>query len=188
MRIIAGMAKGRNLKSPEGGVRPTSDRAREALFSTLESEFGSIADLNFLDLFAGSGAVSAEALSRGAAYVEAVDKDEKATAIARSNHELLSKISGIGKSNIVTMSIKKYLQQKANKQFDIVFFDPPYETSASEIIEACNLLIENGYLKKGSVLAIERDSKSKPIAWPKELIPLKERKYGAATIYYAESC
>ena len=67
MRIIAGIAKGRNLKSPESGVRPTSDRAREALFSTLESEFGSMTDLNFLDLFAGSGAVSAEALSRGAA-------------------------------------------------------------------------------------------------------------------------
>ena len=188
MRIIAGMAKGRTLKSPESGVRPTSDRAREALFSTLESEFGSISDLNFLDLFAGSGAVSAEALSRGAAYVEAVDKDEKAISVARSNHDLLRNIPGIGKSNIVTMPIKKYLQQRANKEFDIVFLDPPYETSASEIIEACNLLIENGYLKKGSVLAIERDSKSKPIAWPKELVPLKERKYGAATIYYAESC
>ncbi len=86
------------------------------------------------------------------------------------------------------MPIKKYLQQKSNKQFDIVFLDPPYETTASEVIEACNLLIENGYLKKGSVLAIERDSKSKAITWPKELIPLKERKYGAATIYYAESC
>ena len=105
MRIIAGLAKGRNLISPSDGVRPTSDRAREALFSTLESEFGSMNDLHFLDLYCGSGAVSAEALSRGAAFVQAVDKEEKATTIARSNHEMLSKITGIGSSTVVTMAV-----------------------------------------------------------------------------------
>ena len=105
MRIIAGVGKGRNLTSPTGAVRPTSDRAREALFSTLESEFGSINDLHFLDLYSGSGAVSTEALSRGAAFVQAVDKDEKASSVARSNHQLLSEISGIGSSSVITMSV-----------------------------------------------------------------------------------
>ena len=79
MRIIAGVAKGRNLTSVAGATRPTSDRAREALFSTLNSEFGEFENLNFLDLFAGSGAVGLEALSRGATLVHAVEKDESAS-------------------------------------------------------------------------------------------------------------
>ena len=188
MRIIAGLAKGRNLISPKDGVRPTSDRAREALFSTLESEFGSIANLKFLDLYCGSGAVSAEALSRGAAYVQGVDRDEKAIEVARNNHEILSKLQGVGRSNIIQMPVKKFLEQTAQDKFDIVFIDPPYDATMSEVIEVLNLLSSGGFLKKGSIIAIERDSKSKPILWPKELTLLKERKYGAATIFYAEAC
>ena len=107
MRIIAGMAKGRNLISPIGATRPTSDRAREALFSSLESEFGSMSDLNFLDLYCGSGAVGAEALSRGAAIVYSVDNDEKATAVTRQNLELLQNISGVGTYNVFTSSVGK---------------------------------------------------------------------------------
>ena len=110
MRIIAGLAKGRKLISPSDGVRPTSDRAREALFSTLESEFGSISELCFLDLYCGSGAVSAEALSRGASVVEAVDRDAKAISVAKENHELLKKIPGVGSSSIIQMPIKRYLE------------------------------------------------------------------------------
>ena len=188
MRIIAGLAKGRNLISPKEGVRPTSDRAREALFSTLESEFGSISDLNFLDLYCGSGAVSAEALSRGASFAQGVDRDEKAVEVARSNHELLSKIQGVGKSSVVHMTVKRFLEQPAQNKFDIVFIDPPYDATSSEVIEVLNLLSSSGFLKRGSVIAIERDSKSKPIIWPKELTLLKERKYGSAIIFYAEAC
>ena len=88
MRIIAGVAKGRNLASVAGATRPTSDRAREALFSTLTSEFGEFENLNFLDLFAGSGAVGLEALSRGATTVHAVEKDEAASITIKANHEI----------------------------------------------------------------------------------------------------
>ncbi len=102
MRIIAGLGKGRNLFSPSGSTRPTSDRAREALFSTLESEFGSLSDLAFLDLYCGSGAVGVEALSRGAAIIYAVDNDEKATSVARANFALLENISGIGTNSVYT--------------------------------------------------------------------------------------
>jgi len=188
MRIIAGLGKGRNLNSPIGAVRPTSDRAREALFSTLESEFGSMNDLHFLDLYCGSGAVSAEALSRGAAFVQAVDKDEKATSVARSNHEMLGKIQGVGSSSVITMAVSRFLEKGAENKFDIVFMDPPYELGLEEVINALQLLFSNGFLKKGSVVAIERDSKSKAIEWPEGFTPLKERKYGSATIYYAEAC
>lgn len=188
MRIIAGLGKGRNLISPTGAVRPTSDRAREALFSTLESEFGSINDLHFLDLYCGSGAVSAEALSRGAAFVQAVDKEEKATSVARSNHEMLGKIVGVGSSSVITMSISRFLERSAENNFDVVFMDPPYELGSEEILNSLKQLAQNGFLKRGSVIAIERDSKSKAIEWPEGFTALKERKYGSATIYYAEAC
>lgn len=188
MRIIAGLGKGRNLQSPSGAVRPTSDRAREALFSTLESEFGSMRDLHFLDLYCGSGAVSAEALSRGAAFVQAVDKEERATTVARANHEMLEQLQGIGSSSVVTMAVSRYLERPSENRFDIVFMDPPYEFGIEEVLSSLDLLNRNGFVKKGSVVAIERDSKSKAIPWPEGYVPLKERKYGSAMIYYGEAC
>jgi 16S rRNA (guanine966-N2)-methyltransferase len=145
-------------------------------------------DLHFLDLYCGSGAVSAEALSRGAAFVQAVDKDEKATSVARSNHEMLGKIQGVGSSSVITMAVSRFLEKGAENKFDIVFMDPPYELGLEEVINSLQLLFSNGFLKKGSVVAIERDSKSKAIEWPEGFTPLKERKYGSATIYYAEAC
>ena len=89
MRIIAGNAKGRNISSVASATRPTSDRAREALFSTLTSEFGELTDLNVLDLYAGTGAIALESLSRGAAIVHAVEKDEQAQKSIAANFEAL---------------------------------------------------------------------------------------------------
>jgi len=178
MRIIAGLAKGRNINSPISQVRPTSDRAREALFSTLESEFGSLSDANFLDLYCGSGAVSCEALSRGAGVVVAVDNEEKATSVTRSNFELLEKV--------ITMSAGKYLDKGADLAFDIVFIDPPYDLPNSDVEKILLSLVSNGFLKSSSIIAVERDSKTKPFSWPQGLAELKVRKYGAASIYYGE--
>ena len=186
MRIIAGQAKGRNLISPSGATRPTSDRAREALFSTLESEFGSINDLTVLDLYCGSGAVGAEALSRGAAVVYAVDNDEKATSVTRQNFALLENISGIGTTSVITSSVGKFLDKTSELKFDVVFLDPPYDLPNNEIEKTLSSLVKNGFLKSSAVIAIERDSKSKRLNWPLGLKELKERKYGAATIFYAE--
>ncbi len=186
MRIIAGLAKGRSLFSPVGATRPTSDRAREALFSTLESEFGSMSDLAFLDLYCGSGAVGAEALSRGAAIVYAIDNDEKAIHVTRQNFALLENISGIGTTSVITSSVGKYLDKPSDLSFDVVFLDPPYDLPNNEIEKVLTSLVRNNFLKSSSVLAIERDSKSKRFNWPEGLRELKERKYGAATIFYAE--
>lgn len=191
MRIIAGLAKGRNLLSPVGATRPTSDRAREALFSSLESEFGTLSDLYFLDLYCGSGAIAAEALSRGAALVHAVDNSDKATDIARKNLEMMSEISGIGTSHVFTMSVGKYLdadhnRMVANISFDIVFMDPPYELPNSDVEKIVRDLLAQKIVKPSSIIAIERESKSRAPEWPEGLRLKKERKYGAATIYYAE--
>ena len=89
MRIIAGSAKGRNIASVASSTRPTSDRAREALFSTLASEFGEFEGLNVLDLYAGTGAIALESLSRGADLVHAVEKDEQAQKSIASNYEAI---------------------------------------------------------------------------------------------------
>ncbi len=186
MRIIAGVGKGRNLFSPIGATRPTSDRAREALFSTLESEFGSMSDLAFLDLYCGSGAVSTEALSRGAAIIYAVDNDEKAIKVTRDNLDLLQNISGIGTYSAITSSVGKFLEKGADLRFDIVFVDPPYDLPNNEIEKTMDALVRNNFLKPSSVIAIERDAKSSPIKWPAGLQEVKTRKYGAAVIIYAE--
>ncbi|MFM8843006.1 MAG: 16S rRNA (guanine(966)-N(2))-methyltransferase RsmD [Actinomycetota bacterium] len=186
MRVIAGLAKGRNLVSPSGATRPTSDRAREALFSTLESEFGSMNDLSLLDLYCGSGAVGVEALSRGASLVTSVDNEEKATGVARQNFQLIENITGVGTYSVITMSVGKFLERPGDIQYDIIFLDPPYDLPNNEIEKNLSALIRNSHLKPSSVIAIERDSKARPLAWPEGLKEVKVRKYGAATIYYAE--
>ena len=104
MRIIAGVAKGRNLASVAGATRPTSDRAREALFSTLLSEFGEFDNLKFLDLFAGSAAVGLEALSRGASLVHSVEKDDAAVKTIRANQEIVEKSKPAGTFHLYAMS------------------------------------------------------------------------------------
>jgi 16S rRNA (guanine966-N2)-methyltransferase len=86
------------------------------------------------------------------------------------------------------MSVSRFLERSAENKFDVVFMDPPYELGSEEILNSLQLLARNGFLKRGSVIAIERDSKSRAIEWPEGFAPLKERKYGSATIYYAEAC
>ncbi len=184
MRIIAGMAKGRNLHSPSGNTRPTSDRAREALFSTLESEIGTLNGQYFLDLYAGSGAVSAEALSRGAGLVHAVENEESAIVIARSNLELFEKIVGSGTYQVFNSSVARFLKTNIAIQYDAIFMDPPYELGNDLVRTDLELLLENNLLKPNSIIAVERDSKSKPFSWPVGIIELKVRKYGHAVIYY----
>src|SRR5881628_1352305 len=119
MRIIAGQWRGRKLIAPAGqSTRPTSDRAREALFSMLASRIGSFADLRVADLFAGSGALGLEALSRGAAHATFVDNNASAAAAIRRNAEKLK-----APVQIMTLSA---LSLPKSVPFDIVFADPPY--------------------------------------------------------------
>lgn len=185
MRIIAGLGKGRNLISPKGATRPTSDRAKEALFSTLESEFGTLNDLYFLDLYCGSGAVGVEALSRGAAVVHSVDKEESATSIARQNFEMLEKIPGVGVASVFTMNVIRYLETIPNIAFDIIFIDPPYDVKNENIEKVLGEITARDLLKSGGIVAVERETKMARFSWPQGLAPLKEREYGIATIYYA---
>ena len=113
MRIIAGRAKGRSIDAVASATRPTSDRAREALFSTLASEFGDFDGLHVLDLYAGTGAIALEALSRGASLVHAVEKDESAAKAIESNFENLKSAQCPGIFHLYTMGVHRFLQDKA---------------------------------------------------------------------------
>jgi 16S rRNA (guanine966-N2)-methyltransferase len=124
MRIVAGTLGGRRLKAPAGrGTRPTSDRVREALFSIL----GDLTDARVLDLYAGSGALGIEALSRGASSVAFVDSDPRAIAAIRANLDSLGIEAAVRKQDALA-----YLHNASEGPFDLVFLDPPY-SSASEL-------------------------------------------------------
>ena len=186
MRIIAGSGKGKKLGSPTGdGVRPTSDRAREGLFSSLESEFNSIADLRFLDLFAGSGAVGVEALSRGAELVHAVEADAATVEIAISNFKLLSEPSR--KHKVFHSRTARFLESDFPVKYDIIFMDPPYDLSNTEVEDLLDTIVVRDLLQPKGLIAIERDSKSsksKEFTWPDALRLEKVRSYGQGSIYY----
>ena len=183
MRIIAGSGKGKKLASPTGdGVRPTSDRAREGLFSSLESEFASIRDLNFLDLFAGSGAVGVEALSRGAALVHAVEADREIAEVAIKNFNLLTEPSR--KHKVFQSKAAKFLESEFPVRYDIIFMDPPYDLPNSEVEVILDTIVVKNLLQPRGLIAIERKSKGTPFAWPQSMELEKIRTYGQGSIFY----
>ena len=184
MRIIAGLAKGRSIDSVSSSTRPTSDRAREALFSTLVSEFGDFDGLNVLDLYSGTGAIALEALSRGAALVHAVEKDDAATRAITSNHENVKSAHCPGIFHLYAMSVHRFLQDKAAQQYHFIYIDPPYEVDDIDVVENLIQLRDGGYIHPQALIAVERNSRVKEISWPDGLEPLREKNYGQATIFY----
>ncbi len=186
MRIIAGVAKGRNLASVVGATRPTSDRAREALFSSLISEFGEFENLNFLDLFAGSGAVGLEALSRGAQLVHAVEKDEAAQKTIKANFEIVQRANPSGEFHAYSMSAQKFLESDQKTSYDIIFIDPPYDFGDQGVREILVSIADLKVCKSGGLIVVERSSKSQAISWPEPIRALRSKEYGVATLHYAE--
>ena len=183
-RIIAGIGKGRKLFSPPSITRPTSDRAREGLFSSLISTFGTLEGLHFLDLFAGSAAVGVEALSRGAALVEAVESNSVSADVCEENFALLSSLTGVGKFKVHNKTVFEFLNHTASNPYEIIYIDPPYEVANSEIEKILKKIISLNLLSKFGVIAIERDGKVKAFTWPPSLTELKVRSYGAGSIHY----
>ena len=184
MRIIAGVAKGRTLGSVAGATRPTSDRAREGLFSSLLSEFGDFLGLHVLDLFGGSGAIALEALSRGAANVHVVEKDVDAQKTIEKNYELVSKNKPVGKFHLYSMSAQRFISDPPKEKYHIVYIDPPYDFPDEDVVEILCTLHSGGFLKDDALLAIERTAKRSHISWPNAFTALRERNYGQAAIFY----
>ena len=150
MRIIAGVAKGRPIDAVASVTRPTSDRAREALFSTLVSEFGDFAELRILDLYAGTGAIALEALSRGASLVHAVEKDEKAARAITENYEGIKSAHFPGLFHLYSMSVHRFLQDKAALPYHFIYIDPPFDVGADFSMDI--EIGEDTFTKKPNIL------------------------------------
>lgn len=184
MRIIAGLAKGRSIAAVATSTRPTSDRAREALFSTLTSEFGDFEGLNVLDLYAGTGAIALESLSRGAAIVHAVEKDDQAQKAITANFESIKSAHCPGNFHLFGMSVSRFLLDRATVKYHFIYIDPPYDLEDLDVIEDLIQLHAGGFLHPQALIAVERNSRVKEISWPDGYQPLREKNYGQATIFY----
>jgi 16S rRNA (guanine966-N2)-methyltransferase len=173
-RIIGGAAGSRRLTTPAGrATRPTTDRVREGLFSSLG---GDLSGRSFLDLYAGSGAVGLEAASRGAAPVVLVERDPKAVRAIAANLATLA----LGDVVVRADDVGRFLRQPGTPQ-DIVYVDPPYADSADGVLA---LLAEGGWVAPGGVVVVERDSRGAAPAWPAGLDADRSRRYGDSTLWY----
>ena len=180
-RIIAGEASGRRLLVPTGKTtRPTSDRAREALFSTIEALVGSFAGLRFLDLYAGSGAFGLEALSRGASHALMVECDDKAAAVLRRNVAEL----GLPGAQVRAERAESLARALPHKPYDVVLADPPYAVDAAAVRLVVAGLLVAKWLRPHALVAIERASRDEPWIWPEGIMSVRERKYGEGTLWY----
>ena len=182
-RIIAGVAGGRRLVTAPGrATRPTSERTREGLFGTVLAIRGELVGAAVADLYAGSGAVGLEALSRGAADVILVESDQRAAHVIRANIASI----GLAGAQLVTGTVDRVLAQGpgAARPRDFVFADPPYALGDTELARTLTMLRAMGWLAPSALVAVERETRSGPLAWPAGYEPDRSRKYGEATLWY----
>jgi 16S rRNA (guanine966-N2)-methyltransferase len=174
LRIIAGAWRGRKLETPKGEItRPTADRTRETLFSMLASRLGSFEGLSVADLFAGSGALGLEALSRGAASCVFVEQDAAAIRALRSN---VANLQAASQCDVRASSVMALGPAKA--PLDLVLLDPPYGTGAGEV--ALDKLVRLGWIGEATWVSLETAVKDVPSI--KGLETVADRKVGKARI------
>ena len=190
-RVIAGAAGGRRLAVPPGtSTRPTSDRAREGLFASVMSELGDLAGVHVMDLYAGSGALGLEALSRGAASVLLVESDARAAAVVKANAAAL----GLPGATVAVDKVERLLARPPGERgqrrqyhpaggYDLVFADPPYAVTDDAVARVLALLAD-GWLAHGALVVVERATRSGPFDWPPGYAEGKSRRYGEATFWY----
>jgi 16S rRNA (guanine966-N2)-methyltransferase len=206
-RVIAGAAGGRRLALPDGrSTRPTSDRAREGLFATVTSIVGPLAGMRVLDLYAGSGAVGLEALSRGAGHVLLVESGGRAVSVIRQNVAAL----GLPGATVIADRVERVLargprpdpppgprpgpqpgsddqdedEDASGGRYDVVFADPPYALADADVSRVLSLLADEGWLVPEALVIVERATRSGPPHWPDGFVPDRARKYGEATFWY----
>lgn len=185
-RIIAGRAGGRTIATPRGSAtRPTTDRVREAVFSRLEA----LVDLDgarVLDLYAGSGALGLEAVSRGAGHLLAVEKHRATAALVERNARTLGLADLV---EVRTASVSAVLRDGPSRDEDryhVVLLDPPYPLSETALGEVLGLLLTQGWLDGEAVVVVERSARSPEPAWPVGLRHLSSRSYGETAVHVAE--
>ncbi|KQY86620.1 MULTISPECIES: 16S rRNA (guanine(966)-N(2))-methyltransferase RsmD [unclassified Brevundimonas] len=183
MRIVAGTLKGRSIVAPEGeGTRPTSDRARQAIFNVLEHAAWAepLEGMRVMDLYAGSGALGFEAISRGAAFALFVETDEDARGAIRENADALRLMgrTRVHRRSATDLGVRPGSDGEA---FDLAFLDPPYRKGLGE--QTLARLLNGNWLKPGAVVVFERGSDEAEIATP-GYERLDKRDYGAASVLF----
>ena len=151
------------------------------MFASLDHALGGFIGARVLDLFAGSGALGLEAASRGAAVVVLVERDRPTAAVARANAEVV----GIRGVRVVAASVASHLAGEP-EPFDLVLADPPYTLSAVEV-EAFLTALTRGWLAPDAVVMVERATRGGEFSWPPGLVALRQRAYGATTLWYGQS-
>lgn len=181
MRVIAGLARGRHLTSPAGrDTRPTSDRVKEALFSALQPR---LRGARVADLYAGSGALGIEALSRGASATTFVERSRKAQ---RAIDENLARTGLAGAATVVPGEVRASLRAGLpGAPFDLVLLDPPYDVDAGELAEVLRLVA--AAVQPGGVVVVELGRRAPAPGWPPELIPGRVRRYGDTLLFEAHA-
>ncbi len=184
-RVVAGALGGRRLEVPRGRtVRPTSDRVREALFSTLGDR---VVGATVLDLFAGTGALGIEALSRGAAHVTFVERDAVVARVLRRNLETLELVA-----DVRVVPAARFVDELADASdvpvFDLVLCDPPYRVAASDVVALLVSLARGGHVTAGTVMVVERARRGDALVLPDGVLAVTdERTYGDTVLYYVRS-
>ncbi len=179
-RIVAGLAGGRRLKVPPKGTRPTSERVREALFNALEVA-GELDGATVLDLYAGSGALGLEALSRGAAGALFVEADRRAAEVLRENVAAL----GLGGS-VRAGQVEVVLGERAAAPFQVVLADPPYAVGAAALTAMLAALASGGWVADGGLVILERARRDGEPDWPPGFRPVRTKRYGDTALFWAE--
>jgi 16S rRNA (guanine966-N2)-methyltransferase len=180
VRIVGGAAKGRRLTAPARGTRPTSDRAREALFNSLAASLR-LDGARMLDLFAGTGAVGLEALSRGASEAVFVESKRAALDVLRRNITTVD----LPGARIIARPVSTYLADAPQQPFDLVFADPPYDLDDMKVIGMLAQLSAPGWLAPDAFVVVERSARGGAPAWAGDSITsVRERRYGDSVLWY----
>lgn len=183
-RIISGVAGGRRLQTPAGSAtRPTSDRVREALFSTLESAFGSMDGLRVLDLFAGSGGVGLEALSRGAETAVLVESNRRTAALIGTNAATLR----LGGARVVSAKAETFVGSPPTEPYDVIFCDPPYSHDTEAIRGLLAHVTTRAWWAPDGVVVVERSSRDRDFVWPDLVEAWRHKTYGETALWYGHS-
>ncbi len=178
-RIVGGIAKGRRLAVPVHGTRPTSDRAREAMFSTLAG-LVELDDAAVLDLFAGTGAVGLEALSRGAVRATFVESNRGAATVLQRNIDAV----GLPGAQLRRVTAEAFLAGQPCGPYGLAFADPPYALDDASLGALLARLARPGWLAPGAVVVVERGARGRGPFWPDVIGPMGEKRYGDGALWY----
>jgi len=179
-RIISGRAGSLTLAVPEAGTRPTSDRVRESLFGALEAA-GLLADARVLDLYAGSGALALEAVSRGARSADLVEKNRRAATIAERNAGAVLRAVPDARARVHRTSADQFLRSAAST-YDLAFLDPPYDVDDAELSATLALLVPR--LASDAMVVVERAARSPEPELPSGLVHDRDKRYGDTAMWW----